>query len=431
MGITSEKYSSLEDYYNNIARQSIDKCTYCGDCIRNCALLPQTSVKDNAPEEVIRKIIEFLKDGVFSDEVYEKVFKCSSCGICTDSCIEGIDILPAFEAAKMKLAMLGKVPEAVNSVMGIYNMWKILSAIQTRSSEVRWLSHAPSSPPSVEHVIFLGCTFPAFPHIVLSFLDILDRLKVDYIALAGGDLCCGFPLGPASGMVGEAEKRIRELVVNIKAFSPKRVILPCPGCYRLFTEIYPKLKFLDMDFEVQYYTDFLNENLKITDFVKPINKKIVLHDSCMSRRTKVNKSTAELLETIPGIEIIKGEDICCGGTPMLTSPQIIQYMVPVFIEKLSMETIDTGSEYLSNICQLCEMVFYPCLDKFPFEIKNIPALINISMGGREYENKWLQYWKCKSVDELIEITRKNFEENGFSEKIVKEILCQFFHFANP
>jgi len=77
------------------------------------------------------------------------------------------------------------------------------------------------------------------------------------------------------------------------------------------------------------------------------------------------------------------------------------------------------------------MVFYPCKDKFSFELKDIPTLINTSMGGRKYENKWLKYWKCKSIYELIEITRKNFEENGLSEKVVKEILCQFFHFANP
>jgi heterodisulfide reductase subunit D len=429
--ITGEKYSSLEDYYNSMERQSIDKCTYCGDCIRNCTLLPQTSVKDNSPEEVIRKIIEFLKDGVFSDEVYEKVFKCASCGVCTESCNEDIDILPAFEAAKMKLAMIGKVPEAVNSVMGIYDMWKVLSAIQTRPSEVRWLSKAPSSPQRVENVVFLGCTLPAFPHIVFPFLDILDRMRIDYIALAGGDLCCGFPLGPAAGLVGEAEKKIQDLVTNVKTFSPKRVILPCPGCYRLFTEIYPKLNFLEMDFEIQYYTQFLSENLKNTDFVKPINKQIVLHDSCMSRRTKVNESTIRLLEDIPGIKISKGDDICCGGTPMLTSPQITQNMAPAFIENLSRKTLDTGSEYLSNICQLCDMTFHPCLDKFPFEIKDIPALINMSLGGREYENKWLQYWKCKSIDELIEMTRTNFEENSLSENIVKEILCPFFHFANP
>ena len=76
------------------------------------------------------------------------------------------------------------------------------------------------------------------------------------------------------------------------------------------------------------------------------------------------------------------------------------------------------------------MVFYPCKDKFSFVLLDVPALINISLGGLEYENKWLQYWKCKSIDELIEITRENLKENSLSEKVAKEILSQFFHFAN-
>ena len=154
--MASKKYSSMEDYYNNIVSQSVDRCTYCGECIRNCPLLPQSPVKDKAPEEVIRKIIEFLKEGIISEEVYQKVFRCASCGTCSESCPEGIDILPVFEAAKIKLAKQGKVPDAVNFVMGIFGMWSVLSAIQTKSSEVRWLSSAPSRPRRTENVVFLG-----------------------------------------------------------------------------------------------------------------------------------------------------------------------------------------------------------------------------------------------------------------------------------
>jgi len=421
----------MKDYYSDIARQSVGRCDYCGNCIRNCLLLPQTPVKDCAPEDVIRKIMRFLNEGVVSEEAYQKIFRCSSCGACSDSCPEGIDILPAFEAAKMKFAELGRLPEAVDSVKGIYTMWRVLSALQTKPSEVRWLSKAPSRPRRTENVVFLGCTLPAFPHTVFAFLDILDRLGIDYIALAGGELCCGFPLGPAAGMVAESEEKARELVANMKAFSPKRVILPCAGCYRLFTELYPRLEFLELDFEVQYYAEFLGEKLKSTDFTRPLGKQIVLQDSCMTRRTKVNKSVRKLVEKIPGVKVISGQNICCGGTPMLTFPQMAQNLSTAFIETLIKETLDTGSDCLTNICQLCGMNFYPSMGKCPFDLKDVPTLINESIGGKEYENKWEQYWKCKSIDELIEVTRENFEENGLTEKEVRGILTYMFHFTNP
>ncbi|HCI55807.1 MAG TPA: (Fe-S)-binding protein [Bacteroidales bacterium] len=430
MGITNEKYSTLEEYYNGISHRSIySRCTYCGKCIENCTLLPQTSIKDTDSKKVIEDIIGYLKDGVLSEEVCEKVFKCASCGKCSDSCSLDIDILQIFEAVKMRLAKKGKIPEAVNHVMEIFDMWKVLSAIQISPSEIRWVNKASSSNQKADYLIFLGCTLPAFPHIVFSLLDILDRMNIDYIALAGGDLCCGFPLGPAAGMVAEAENKIKELTANIKAFSPKKVILACAGCYRLFTEMYPKLEFVEMDYEVQYYTEFLREKLKKEDFVKPLNKQIVLHESCMSRRTRVNESTKKLLEAIPGLKIINGGEICCGGTPMITFPELAN-MATNFIETLSAKVFDTKSDCLSNICQLCGMVYYPCKDKFSFDIIDIPTLVNLSLGGREYENKWLQYYKCKSIDELIDITRNNFEGNGFSEKQTEEILSRFFQLNN-
>jgi Fe-S oxidoreductase len=428
--VTAEKYSSMEEYYSDMARQSFARCTYCGSCIRNCLLLPQTPGKGYPPEDLIRKIMKFVNEGVVSEEAYHKVFTCSSCGACSDSCPEGIDILPVFEAAKTKFAKLGKLPEAVQSIKGIYPMWRILSALQTKPSEVRWFGKAPSRPPRAENVVFLGCTLPAFPQTVFAFLDILDRLGTDYVALAGGELCCGFPLGPAAGMAAESEEMARDLVTNVKAFSPKRVILPCAGCYRLFTEIYPRLESLELDFDVQYYAEFLGEKLRSADFTRTLQKQIVLQDSCMTRRTKVNKSVRELVEKIPGVKVISGQNICCGGTPMLTFPQIAPNLSAAFVETLVKETFDSGSDTLTNICQLCGMNFYPTAGDYLFDLRDVPTLVNESMGGKVYENKWVNYWRCKSIDQLVEVTRENFEANGFTEKEVRGVLPWIFHFAN-
>jgi Fe-S oxidoreductase len=392
-------------------------------------MLPQTSVGEKDPKDIITKIVEYLREGRYTDEVFEKVFTCTSCGKCSDSCSLGIDVLPVFEAVKMKLAGEGKIPEAAKQVMGIYDMWKMLSAIQTKASETRWLTRVPEVPEPVRNVVFIGCTLPAFPHIALPMLDILDRMKVDYVALAGGEVCCGFPLGPSAGMAELAEKKIRKLVDSVRAFSPQRVILPCPGCYRLFTEIYPKLDFIRMDFEVVYFTDFLREHLRAEDFVRPLNKKIVLHESCMSRRTRMNRSTVELLRSIPGLTIVDGGEICCGGTPMITHPEVARQMAPHFIETLSAKTIETQSDCLSNICQLCSMTFYPCQDNLPFDLIDTTTLVSLSLGGKEYENQWPGFWRCKNIDELIGLTREAFEENGVSETEAKAFLSHFFRFS--
>jgi Fe-S oxidoreductase len=371
----------MEEYYNGMAHKNL-QCTYCGNCISSCLLLPQTPVKDYPSQDLIRKIMKFVNEGVVSEEAYHKVFTCSSCGACSDSCPEGIDVLPVFEAAKTKFAKLGKLPEAVQSIGGIYPMWRILSALQTKPAEARWFRKAPSHPPKVENVVFLGCTLPAFPQTVFAFLDILDKLGTNYVALAGGELCCGFPLGPAAGMAAESEEMARKLVTNVRAFSPKRVILPCAGCYRLFTEIYPRLESLELDFDVQYYAEFLGAKLRSTDFTRPLEKQIVLQDSCMTRRTKVNKSVRDLVEKIPGVKVISGQNICCGGTPILTFPQIAPNLSTAFVQTLAKLTSDTESDILTNICQLCGMNFYPTAGEYSFDLKDVSTLINESMGAK-------------------------------------------------
>jgi len=283
----------------------------------------------------------------------------------------------------------------------------------------------------VENVVFLGCTLLAFPHTVFALLDILERTGIEFVALGGGKLCCGFPYGPAAGQVQEAERRARELVASLNAFSPKKVILTCAGCYRMFTELFTELypQFLNLDFEVQYYAQFLYEKINNIYPNRSPRKKVILHDSCMSQRTNVNEWELKLLSKIPYLEIIKGRDICCGGTPRLTFPQVAKKIGDNFRDTLGREAMEAKADYLVNICQLCRMAIYPYMNEFSFFLKDPPSLINESMRGKEYQNKWESYWKCKNIDEMIEKSRENFEENGLTEAEVRRVLSFVFTFS--
>ncbi len=175
------KYSSLEEYYNDIARRAVEECTLCGECVRNCPVFPHTEIKDKAPEEIMEKVINFLREGVLSEEVFYKAFSCATCGICTESCPQGIDVLLAFEAARIRLAKLGKLPEAFNSLRERAGFSKTLYALQAKPSEVRWLRNVPSRPERTDNVVFTGCNLPGFPHTIFAFTDILERMGVDFV----------------------------------------------------------------------------------------------------------------------------------------------------------------------------------------------------------------------------------------------------------
>jgi len=218
------------------------------------------------------------------------------------------------------------------------------------------------------------------------------------------------------------------LIAGLKAFSPERVILFCVGCYRQFAEFFPH--FLELDFDVQFYTQFLIENLEKLKFTKPLEKMVTLYKSCMTRRTNVTESARELLEAIPGLtlmekEHIKEQTLCCGGLANMTNPPLGQQLGHILAE----EILKIGADYIANTCSFCQLAFYPYAKQHSFDVKGIATLINESMGGREYEDKLKKYWSCESVDEIIEKSRGNFVENGYTEEEMRHILPLLFPLA--
>jgi Fe-S oxidoreductase len=417
--VSTLKYSSLKEYYNDTVKQMVEKCDLCGNCVKDCPIFPATSIKDKASKEIMGKIINLLKNGVFSKEALIKAYSCASCGHCSVVCPQGIDVMEAFGAARIKLIRQGKQPEAVNLVGGIPNLWKDVSAIIMKLSSKKWIEKIPSQPEKTENVLFWGCTLQASPHIAFALLDVLEKMNIDFVALSGGELCCGFPFF-AAGKVEELEKKARELVTNIKFFSPKRVILPCAGCYRQFTKLYPL--FQEMDFEVKYYFQFLNDNIKKIKFTTPLTRIVYFQDSCMSRSNKCNESVKNILENIPGLKVVKGQNICCGGTPKLAFPEIPQKLASTFRETITEDIVTTKADCLVNLCQLCEMSFSPSIGKCTFTVKDPAALINEAMGGIEYKSIWPELLKCQSGEEITEKYRENIEANSLTEEEVKNAL---------
>ena len=219
-----------------------------------------------------------------------------------------------------------------------------------------------------------------------------------------------------------------ELVDGLKSFSPKNLILTCTGCFRQFTELFPSL--IDLDFKISYYTQFLYENLEKIGNMTPLDKSVALHESCTTRRTNISDSVIKIVQAIPGLTIVKNDDLtgqalCCGGVANTTYPQMGQKLG----QNLADNIVKVKADYISTTCPFCRLTSYPYSRQHAFHVKDIATLLNISLGGIEYEDKLEKHWKCETIDEIIESSRENFEANGYTENEMRGVLPLLFPFA--
>ncbi len=423
-----KRFDSFEEYYDNLALNIIENCVECGECIRACQVFPFTPIKDEPPEDIIDKIIDFLKNSKFYDEVYLKAFSCAGCESCIDVCPQELDSLGLHELLKIRLIKIGKsVPEGVNFVLpkNMPNLIKVISALQMKPSGARWITKAPFNAPHVENVVFLGCSSLAVPDKIFAFLDILERMDIEFIALSGGELCCGV-MELLAGQVNKAEESAKELISNIQAFSPKRLILYCPTCYKMFSRFYPM--FFPLDFEVEFYPQFLNKNIEKLVFSRPLNKKVVINDPCpLARSCADTESIRRLVNSIPGIELIemphnRKDTLCCGALTHITYPDLAKEIA----KRLMDEVNATGAEMLINFCSFCSIALGTLQRYYSFSITEPVVLINTAMGGKEYEDKLKKYRECKNIEEIINLSRPYFEANGLKEEDIRDFINAIF-----
>ena len=137
--MSQPRYVSFDDYYKDIVRHTVKECVLCGECVRGCMTYPITSLKDESPEYIMEKMIDFLTDGEFSEEVYLKAFSCTGCGDCSDLCPQEIDPMLTHEAIKIELVKQGKIAayEVIGREVVLY--WRVLKAEErVELGTVKW-----------------------------------------------------------------------------------------------------------------------------------------------------------------------------------------------------------------------------------------------------------------------------------------------------
>jgi len=375
------RYQSLIDLLEAEKETFISNCTRCGLCLEDCPVFPLLEISHLSTSDAQQERINVLSGGPVAKDVYDMVWACSRCSSCLHSCPEGLNPFLLQYMLRSELVRCGHAPPESPPRQQYEPL-----------SDVRILSNVPSESQKRDVVYFSGCNAPRYPQIVSITLDIFDDMEIDYLAFVGsiGNLCCGSPYLTV-GEPEKAEKVARNLISAVTRFSPEKLILKCPACMNRLSNLFSEI--MDFDFEIQYISEFLNENPNRINFTHGGEKNITLHDCCnLGRGCGDYESVRRLLKSIPGIHLMEMANnrenaSCCGLSTSRWYPEI----GPLITEQTLTDAENTGARSLVTTCGFCRGAFSMWEDKhgskLPFQIEDFLAIVAEAMGIIEDKNR--------------------------------------------
>jgi len=225
--------------------------------------------------------------------------------------------------------------------------------------------------------LFIPCFVDSFfPQTGKHVVNILERLghTVDYpMELT----CCG---QPAFNSGYWEETRTVALRV-LKNFEKSDVVVIVSGsCGAMLKVFYPDIfkdtplhgVALDLSAKTHEFSEFLVNELKVTDLGASFPAKVTYHDGCHGlRELQIKNEPRELLSHVRGLELVEMSEVetCCGfgGTFAAKFPAISTAMGEV----KNTSAIESGADYMVSGDSSCLMHLQGLLDRQKKPLKTI------------------------------------------------------------
>lgn len=411
---------TLSQYYSEVRKEVLEKCTQCGLCIQKCEIVKQTELAKASPKDIQKEVINFLKDGTKSDTVYTRVFSCMECFKCVDElCPKGLNPLLINEIIKWDYRRNNLMEDMYSDPKDQEATQRVLASIQVSKEEYKKIS-TESDKDKAKYVFFPGCNVYAQPEKILNALDIMDLITEDYAFLPGLDNCCS-DVHIYFGSLEKAHDASQELINKLASYHPEYVIFWCPTCQCRFEKTISQIT--EIPFKVISFPQFLTKHMDKLSFKKRIEKTVTLHEPCKSAFTGVDLTgPRDVLRKIPGVNLIEmprhGENAaCCGSGAGAFFPKSLQAMR----DKRLMEAAQTKVDVLIDVCHYCHEVFITEEAKYDYSIVNYVSLVAEALGI-EREDKFKKYKQWGNLNRILEDAEKFIEESPYSREKLIEVL---------
>ena len=212
----------------------------------------------------------------------------------------------------------------------------------------------------VEVLFWVGCA-GSFDErakkITRSFVQILNKAKVNFAVLGTEESCTGDP-AKRSGNDFLFQMQAMTNIEILNTYEIRKIVTTCPHCFNTLKNEYPEL---GGHYEVMHHTSFLqsllDEQIITIEGGKYKGKRITFHDPCYLGRANgqyaapreiIKKLEAELIE----MKSCKNKSLCCGagGAQMFKEPE--NGRKDINIERTE-QAIATKAKIIATGCPFC------------------------------------------------------------------------------
>jgi len=383
-------------------------CVQCGYCVHTCDQYYGRGWESDSPRGKFYFLREVLagREKIGQDDV-NRFLVCTTCEECSVRCQIDMPVEEAWmqlrgkfihEEGRMTFPPFEMMRAALE---GEGNIWA-----RYRANRDGWVPEdmRDKIKPKADVAYFAGCTASYVePDIAEASIRLLDAAGVEFTTMGKDENCCGIPMLVAGKWDAWADN-MRHNVEKMSQTGAKTVVASCPACHMVWSQLYPewaeKLG-IPYDFEVKHYSEIAAEKIASGElkFTHPVNEKVTFHDSChIGRASGVYEPPRELIEAIPGVELVemehnREEGLCCGSVLTLVGER----KAAPAIGAVKMEEAEaTGADEVLALCPCCQVQMRLTADKMGAKMP-VKDLASFAMRGLGYDipdstNAALEAW---------------------------------------
>jgi len=214
-----------------------------------------------------------------------------------------------------------------------------------------------------------------------NYEKILRKCGIDFIVLKDLELCCGSPVINA-GYDLDFETLVKKNYKIFKDHGIKKIITPCPACFKTFKLEYPKV-IANFDIEVEHVTQTIFNAIKTGKLkLKKINKpvKVTYHDPChLGRYCGVYEEPRDILKKL-GYKLVEMEfnremAWCCGSGGGLRAnyPELSEEITKERVK----QALQTKAQILVTSCPLCYACLKDVTKEKKLKVQELSELIDV------------------------------------------------------